>query len=1082
MNRPVHFRGAVVALFLQTAATLSAQTPNIASWSPSHAAPGAVISIQGANLSTAKSVTFNGVAGTDLAIQSAWGLTIRVPQGAATGPVTVTNATGSYTASVNFTVDGASSSPGSSTPSAAPSISSYSPSHAPVGTQISIAGANLGGTTVVYFNGVASTALSGISAWGVTATVPSGASTGPIKIVTSGGTYSTSSSFKVDPPPPTISSWSPSHGPVGTAVTIAGANLLTASSVTFNGVAGTGLKANSDWSVTVTVPAGASTGPVKITNGAGSYQASVNFTVDGASTSGGGGSGSSSGSTPTPPPAAPPAAPPTPTSFIAPPAFDPPSGVMTGHPRIFVRQQDLSRLQSWAVTSNPVWNDLLSVAVSAKTAMDGGALNSDSGNGVSGFNPIETYAELFAFMSLIHPDPVQRADYAKRAHDIVMRVMNAAVQGQAAGQPYRDPLFAVSNRASWYGEAFPVVIDWTYSQFSAAEKATIRKVFLRWIQENLVVTSFGDHPKPVGTVNDPSLVAARHDVRESTNNYYANHARHIGLMSMALDAADDVPASPADPAAGTLRRFVGNAIGAWLYVQNQYEQTDGAGGVEPEGQAYGELSMRGWAFLLLAMHTTGADSPVFGQHAGMFANAYWTQQVPDATLNLISPAQTVQDWTGPAYLPFGISDDATYKYTDQIRVLGPIAIYARNTGNTALYNKVRWMTDNLPAGSRSWRITSALSYTGSLSSPIFYYLATDPNVASGVDPRPTETNDYFAPGTGVLLSRTDRSANASWLTYKLTWNAIDHQHGDGNSIGWYRGGEWLTMPASGYGDNIGSSDYQNTLAIQNPGNSNDPLWAPNQTRGSQWEYDPNGDPSAVTHSGTPAYTFIQGDSTNLYNNPTISALDVQHASRSVLWLKPDAVVIYDRATTGVAGRFKRFHLNTPALASVNGRSASVTTPGGQHLYMDALLPANATLTSVARGNDAGSEPAAGDPVPFRLWSEDLTLPADVRFLNILQGTGSQAAKLPVSLLQSASGTPFDGAVVGTVAVMFRRDIVAPFTNVTFSVPAGVANVYLSGLTPGAGYSVFKTTGLSGTQYTITAGGQVLADQGGVLSF
>jgi hypothetical protein len=209
-------------------------------------------------------------------------------------------------------------------------------------------------------------------------------------------------------------------------------------------------------------------------------------------------------------------------------------------------------------------------------------------------------------------------------------------------------------------------------------------------------------------------------------------------------------------------------------------------------------------------------------------------------------------------------------------------------------------------------------------------------------------------------------------------------------------------------------------------------------------------------------------------------MDVQHASRSVLWLKPDVIVVYDRATTGVAGHFKRFHLNTPALAGVNGHSATVASPGGQTLFMDALLPANASLTAVAR-ESLPSEVAAMDPMPFRLWSEDLGLPADVRFLNVLQGTNAGVAKQPTALIQSSAGTPFDGATVGATAVMFRHDIISVFTTVTFSVPAGISKTYVTGLTPGASYTVVKSGNGGGAQYTITPGGASTADTGGVLS-
>ncbi|MBI3721269.1 MAG: hypothetical protein HY248_01845, partial [Fimbriimonas ginsengisoli] len=549
--------------------------------------------------------------------------------------------------------------------------------------------------------------------------------------------------------------------------------------------------------------------------------------------------------------------------------------------------------------------------------------------------------------------------------------------------------------------------------------------FLRWIQECLVATTTGpDHPQPVGVVNDPSIAASAHDIRWSTNNYYSNHARHIGLLSMALDAADDVPAAASDPAAGTLRRYVGNAIGAWLYVHSKYEAGDGAGGIEPEGFGYGEdLTYRAWAFLLLAMQTTGTDNPqIYGPQASAATSVFWQQSVPEAYLHMLSPGQTVQqNWIGPAYLMYSFGDLGLYTMPDTVRTFGALAMYAVNTGNTAQYAKLRWMIDNLPPGglpARDYRIHGEYSGIGSWEPAIFYFLATDPS-AAGVDPRPSEPKDYFASGLGIVLSRTGWTQSDSWMTYKLSWNAIDHQHADGNAIGFYRNGEWLTMPEAGYGVNIGSSDYQNTLAIQNPGNTNNAFWQPNISRGSQYIYDPAADPPPPLHSATPIYTYVQGDSTNLYNNPSISATDVQHASRSALWLKPGVMAIYDRATTGMSGRFKRFHLNTPALATVNGKSASVTTPGGQFFSVDALLPANATLTAVPRETFSDyAEQAVGDPMGFRLWSEDLNLPADVRFLNVLQGAGSAAQKQPVSLLQSSAGTPMDGALVGTTAVMF----------------------------------------------------------------
>lgn len=867
---------------------------------------------------------------------------------------------------------------------------------------------------------------------------------------------------------PKIASFSPWHGKPKDVITITGSNLGTTIKVWFNGKGAKYLTVLNDSTVNATIPTSATTGKIKIKTNYGSYTTSSDFVVDG---TGGGGGGNDGGGGDT---------------YVPPPPIDPPTGSMAGHPRLFIRQSDVSRLRNWANANNPIWNDILYLANNAKADMDAGKLDNDDGYGDgNGSHRPESYAELFAFLSVVHSEANAREDYANRAYTLFMKIMNEAVKGGMKGQPFRGPEFAISNRASWFGESFPLVVDWIYNKFTAQDKAIIRKVFLRWIQENLHAnTTAQEHPQPLGLINDPKLIDTAHKVRWAANNYYSNHARQVGLMAMAMDAEDDIPTDATDPVAGTLRRYVGNAIGAWLYQIHHYEKTEGAGGISPEGLGYGELSMRAVAFLLLAMHTAGVDSPdTYGTQATMINSPYWHDEVANAYLNMLSPKAVIQEsWVGPAYLPYLFSDDDHYKNKDYIRVLGPLAIYAMNTGDTQQYSKLRWMIDNLPPGgvtNRSAMITSAFD-SSSISLPIIYFLAVDPNAAPTVDPRPALPPDHFAPGLGILLSRTDWSSDASWFTYKLSWNSIDHQGGDGNGIGFFRKGEWLTKNHTGYGANINSSDYQNTLSLQNPSNTTVSFWQVNSLRGSQWAYDPVGDPSPVTYSIKPDYTFAQGDATKLYNNSQANATDILHASRSTLFLKPDFVVVYDRAKSATAGRFKRFYLNTSAQAVINGKYATVTTPSKQRLYIHTLLPANATLNSAPMENTLTYEPAVYDPMGYRFWAEDLTLPNEVRFLHVLQGANPKVAKTASSLITSTSGTPFEGAVVGSVAILFKKDITTPFDTVVFRVPLGTTNTYVTGLAPLGGYTVKYKTETTKIRVTITTGGSLHADEGGVL--
>jgi YVTN family beta-propeller protein len=77
---------------------------------------------------------------------------------------------------------------------------------------------------------------------------------------------------------PTITSFSPASGPVGTVVTIKGTNLSGATKVTFNGVKGTITK-DTATKIKVKVPSGATTGKIKVVTPGGRAKTATAFTV-----------------------------------------------------------------------------------------------------------------------------------------------------------------------------------------------------------------------------------------------------------------------------------------------------------------------------------------------------------------------------------------------------------------------------------------------------------------------------------------------------------------------------------------------------------------------------------------------------------------------------------------------------------------------------------------------------------------------------------------------------------------------------------------------------------------------------------
>jgi hypothetical protein len=86
--------------------------------------------------------------------------------------------------------------------------------------------------------------------------------------------------------PPTLTSFIPDSGPAGTLVTIAGTNLSGVTSVRFNGTAALSFTVVSDTQLTVTVPAGAATGAITLTNSDGTATSADSFTVTGTPSSG----------------------------------------------------------------------------------------------------------------------------------------------------------------------------------------------------------------------------------------------------------------------------------------------------------------------------------------------------------------------------------------------------------------------------------------------------------------------------------------------------------------------------------------------------------------------------------------------------------------------------------------------------------------------------------------------------------------------------------------------------------------------------------------------------------------------------
>ena len=183
-------------------------------------------------------------------------ISVFVPANAVTGPITVTTIAGGYSTSPQYFY-------------ITPNIVTFT-DRAVVGGKINLAGTSFLGVTNVTIGGIPAPVFSiqGATGTNIVVTVPPGAPlSGAISVTSGGNIFTTTANFLLLP---SVTSFSANGGAPGTSITINGYGLANTTNVFFGGVASvpTSTTANS---VTVTVPTGAQTGPVRVNTLNGTY-------------------------------------------------------------------------------------------------------------------------------------------------------------------------------------------------------------------------------------------------------------------------------------------------------------------------------------------------------------------------------------------------------------------------------------------------------------------------------------------------------------------------------------------------------------------------------------------------------------------------------------------------------------------------------------------------------------------------------------------------------------------------------------------------------------------------------------------
>lgn len=258
------FSEKILDFFANPETTIPPVPPVISDFTPASGTAGTTVTINGSSFINVTKVKFNGIEATFQQI-STTKLVAVVPQGASSGSIQVSSSAGTATSSTAFAIKG-------------PVINSFSPVAGVIGTAVTISGDNFVGVREVRFNGVSATFTVTAPSTQLRVTVPTGALSGTIKVVTDGGSVVSATSFTVLVPA-VISGFTPTKGPVGTVVKVTGQNFTGATAVTVSGVTAK-FTVVSDTEISVTVPAGcARLGKIRVTTPAGTTTSAASFTL-----------------------------------------------------------------------------------------------------------------------------------------------------------------------------------------------------------------------------------------------------------------------------------------------------------------------------------------------------------------------------------------------------------------------------------------------------------------------------------------------------------------------------------------------------------------------------------------------------------------------------------------------------------------------------------------------------------------------------------------------------------------------------------------------------------------------------------
>ncbi len=491
-----------------------------------------------------------------------------------------------------------------------------------------------------------------------------------------------------------------------------------------------------------------------------------------------------------------------------------------------------------------------------------------------------------------------------------------------------------------------------------------------------------------------------------------------------------------------------------------------SGGYLPDGAYYGHGTFGYWIEAFWAAQNAGLDQSEYGPYV---ANNLFSMKAHAAT-PMGRGFTTIGDVEGfvghfsvePNSFPFSESQSGAIAF--QVGLLDRL-------GQSDAASVGRWHLNRYYPDSNGIRR--------------FHRLLFDHDGVPEKTPEEVLDTSFFESGWGLLVDRTSWNSNATMLMASGGWRGVDHTHADVGHFQFYRKGRWITHEILGYGDTAMSAAGHNVLRLQIPHeNGSDTV---SQYLSGDQQQRQTGVSTSVQHS------FVSFDTTGAYSSQSDQGFYYDSVQRAVAWIKGnggvDTLFLFDLinvADSAPASLQREYFLHLfEAPPNVNGQSATMqfpATPTAQRADFRVVLPASGVSLQALGPNGAPND------YPSLLYADRLRVNPgngqDLRMLSVLRVADS--GDTPTAAAWSWSGSNWLVAGQGDHIALFPRNgyYQAPDSGV------GVLPNYLntacsgiwSGLQPGASYTITPSTSGSDIHLTLSPGGAMVADSGGVIHF